>query len=227
MKKSKYIFAFLLLISTSIVYAQSSYETNNTRFGILAGLNFQNLNGKNYQGNKLENDMVTGFHIGVNAQIPIVPEFYFQPGLLLSTKGARQTDVSLTRTYNLSYLELPLNFVYKGALGNGHVMIGFGPYLGYGFRGSVSNDSNGSESYKENVKFQNVVELSDPLTTPYFKAIDLGGNVFAGYEMASGIFIQLNAQLGMVDINPQDNRLPGDQSALRNSGFGLSIGYRF
>jgi hypothetical protein len=39
--------------------------------------------------------------------------------------------------YNLSYLELPLNFVYKGLLGTGYVMVGFGPYVGYGIMGKA------------------------------------------------------------------------------------------
>jgi hypothetical protein len=41
-------------------------------------------------GDMLENDMIVGYHVGFNVQIsPLVPEFYFQPGLLFSTKGAK------------------------------------------------------------------------------------------------------------------------------------------
>jgi hypothetical protein len=48
--------------------------------------------------------------------------------------------------------------------------------------------------------------------------------------MASGLFLQLNAQLGMLKINPEDNRnikAYGDQLSVKNTGFGLSLGYRF
>ena len=51
------------------------------------------------------------------------------------------------------------------------------------------------------------MEAGDPLTVPYFKAFDAGGNIFAGYEMASGIFFQLNTQFGMLKINPEDKRI--------------------
>jgi hypothetical protein len=198
-------------------------------FGILGGVNFQNLNGKDYNGDKLENNMIIGFHAGVNVQIPVAPEFYFQPGLLFSTKGAKDVGSTITTTTRLSYVELPLNVVYKGKLGNGFVMVGFGPYVGFGIGGKVKSEG-GSTSLETDITFQNVLENSDPLLTPYFRRLDAGGNVFVGYEMASGLFFQLESQLGMLNINPEDNRtipLYSDKSALKNTGFGLSLGYRF
>ena len=222
MKTNHLFLVFLLMLSAAFANAQSK-----TTFGILAGVNAQNLNGKDFNGGKLANDMIIGFHAGVNAQIPIAPEFYFQPGLLFSTKGAENTQDAINTKYQLSYVELPLNLVYKGALGNGFVMVGFGPYVGYGINGKVTLDGGGSGKVESDVEFKNVVELTDPLTTPYFKALDFGGNVFAGYEMASGIFLQLNAQLGMANINPEDKRFPGGKTAIKNTGFGLSLGYRF
>lgn len=77
------------------------------------------------------------------------------------------------------------------------------------------------------VKFQNVVELTDPLLTTYFKGLDAGGNIFAGYETAGGMFFQLNTQLGMLKINPENKWISDDKSSIKNTGFGLSIGYRF
>ena len=127
-KQVSLILIFTLLVSSAI--AQTS-EIGKTRFAVLGGVNFQNLNGKDMSGDKLENDLIVGYHFGVNAQIPVAPEFYFQPGLQFSTKGAKNTVSSLTNTYKLSYIELPLNFVYKGLLGNGYFMIGLGPYLAY------------------------------------------------------------------------------------------------
>jgi len=77
------------------------------------------------------------------------------------------------------------------------------------------------------VEFKNEVATGDPLTTTYFKALDIGGNLFAGYEMAGGVFLQLNTQFGMVNILPDDNRIIESKAALKNIGFGLSLGYRF
>ena len=215
----------VLMLSASFAIAQSTDESKMS-FGILGGVNLQNINGKDFNGDKLENDMIVGFHAGVNIMIPLVPEFYFQPGLLFSTKGAKNTEGLIESTYNLSYIELPLNLVYKSLVGNGYIMLGFGPYVSYGIVGKAKFEG-GSVSIENDIVFQNVVESGDPLLSTYFKALDAGGNIFAGYEMAGGLFFQLNTQFGMLKINPEDKRFPNDKSALRNTGFGLSLGYRF
>lgn len=214
------------MLTASLAMAQRT-TSQRPAFGVLGGVNFQNLNGKDFFGNKLENDLILGYHVGLNIQIPIVPEFYFQPGVLFSTKGARSVNEPITRTINLSYFEVPLNFVYKGLLGNGYIMVGFGPYVGYAFQGKDKFEG-GTISIENDIEFKNVLNANDPLTTTYFRAFDAGANVFVGYEMAGGLFFQLNTQLGLLKINPEDNRLPGDnQSEVRNTGYGFSLGYRF
>ena len=227
MKTKLFSLIMILALSGSLAFAQSSGKMS---FGILGGVNFQNLNGKDASGDKLTNDMIVGYHAGVNVQIPIAPQFYFQPGLLYSTKGAKSTysvlGTSFTSTTKLSYIELPLNLVYKALLGKGYFMLGFGPYVGYGFSGKVLTEG-GSVSLDQKIKFKNVVETSDDMTVPYYKALDFGGNIFAGYELASGIFAQFNTQLGMVKINPEYKIAPDSKSSVKNTGFGLSLGYRF
>jgi hypothetical protein len=228
--KTKIIsFLAIVLLSGTMAFGQ---DTGNTgmRFGILGGVNFQNLNGDDSNGDKLENNMLIGFHAGVNVLIPIAPEFYFQPGLLFSTKGAKNENVvlgtTLTTTTNLSYIELPLNFVYRGALGNGFVLVGFGPYVGYGIGGKVKIEG-GAVTVENDIEFKSVVETGDDLLIPYYKAFDAGANIFTGYEMAGGLFLQLNAQLGLIKINPEDKRITDDKTSVKNTGFGLSLGYRF
>jgi hypothetical protein len=105
-------------------------------------------------------------------------------------------------------------------------LLGFGPYVSYGIMGTAKHDG-GSLNYESDIEFKNSVESGAPLTTSYFKAFDAGGNVFVGYEMAGGMFMQLNTQIGMLNINPEDNRLVSNESVIKNTGFGLSLGYRF
>lgn len=226
MKNKIFSIAMILMLSVSLAMAQRP-ASQRTAFGILGGVNFQNLNGKDFTGDKLENDIIIGYHAGLNIQIPIAPEFYFQPGVLFSTKGAKNETGQLTRTINLSYIEVPMNLVYKGLLGNSYVMVGFGPYVGYAFQGKDKYEG-GSVSSENDIEFKNELDANDPITTTYFKALDAGANVFIGYEMAGGIFLQLNAQLGLLNIHPEDNRLSGDdKSEVKNTGYGLSLGYRF
>jgi len=200
----------LFILSGSMAFAGGPVGSK-TSFAVLGGVNLQNLNGKDVGGNKLENDMLIGFHAGVNLQLPVAPEFYFQPGLMFSTKGAKNS----TTSYKLSYIELPLNFVYKALVGKGYFMLGFGPYVAYGIGGT-------------DIEFKKTVESGDSDAIKYFKPFDAGANLFFGYELPAGLFLQLNTQLGLLDINPEDNRITGDnESSLKNTGYGISLGYRF
>jgi hypothetical protein len=219
MKTRLISFVLILMLSVPLAIAQNT-DNAKMSFAILGGINFQNLNGKDIVGDKLENDMTLGYHAGVNVQIPIGPQFFFQPGLLFATKGAKNPNGT---SIKLSYVELPLNLVYKALVGNGKFMLGFGPYIGYAIGGKVKPESGTATD----IEFKNVVETGDPISVTYFKAIDAGGNIFAGYELASGIFLQLDTQLGMLKINPEDKRISSDESVVKNTGFGLSIGYRF
>lgn len=223
MKKKLLSIALILVLSASFAIAQ---EKSKMSFGILGGLNYQNLNGKDAGGDQLKNDMLLGFHGGINVQIPIAPEFYFQPGIMYSTKGAKNTSGSLTSTTKLNYIEVPLNMVYKASLGKGFFMLGFGPYVSYGMSGNVKTEG-GSLTVNRKVKFKSVVETGDNMLVPYYKAFDAGANIFVGYEMASGLFLQLDTEFGMLNINPEYKILSADKSSTKNTGFGLSLGYRF
>lgn len=221
MKNRKLAILMLILLSTTFMIAQ---ERSKISFAILGGANYQNLNGNNVLGDKLENDMLLGFHGGVNVQIPVAPEFYFQPGLMFVTKGAKNTVGSYTGTTTLNYLELPLNVVYKAGLGSGYIMLGFGPYAAYAIGGKFKGEL-GPFTGEKDIVFQGA---GDDANRYYnYKAFDAGANIFFGYEMATGIFLQLDAQFGLLNINPEYSGITNDKSKTNNTGFGLSLGYRF
>jgi len=78
--KNKLILVVLIFSGlSSFVFSQNR---SKSALAILGGINFQTLNGKLASGDRLENDMLLGYHAGFNIQIPLVSEFYFQPGLL-------------------------------------------------------------------------------------------------------------------------------------------------
>lgn len=213
MKTKIFSTLLILFLSASFSMAQTA-DQGKMSFAVIGGINFQNLNGKDFNGNTLENDMIIGYHAGVNVQIPIAPEFYFQPGLLYSVKGAKNTYTVLGTDYvsttKINYIELPLNLVYKAMLGNGSFMLGFGPYAGYAIGGKITTEG-GSLTLEEDLDY---------------KEFDAGANIFAGYEMSSGLFLQLDTQFGMLNINPESTD-SNDESTTKNTGFGLSVGYRF
>lgn len=199
-------------------------------FGLRAGFNMQNINGKDRNGDKLTMNLVPRFNAGVVADIPIVPDFYFEPGLSFVTKGAKSKNdflgLGMSVEYNLSYIELPLSFVYKPVLGSGRFFLGFGPYIGYGIGGKAKFNVAGLKS-DNNLVFDNEYTGVNPYDWKHFKHFDYGGNLFFGYEMSSGISLQLNTQLGFAKINSKNNLYPGNKSEFRNTGFGLALGYNF
>jgi hypothetical protein len=211
----KKIFATIAIagLITSGAQAQTMVKTGGAGIGIRAGVNFTNLNGQDETGADLKYDMSTGFHAGLVADVPMGGGFYLQPGLLFSRKGA---EVDNETKIKISYVEIPLNFVYKPILGSGNMLLGFGPYVGIGVGGKV--ESNGSSA---DIKFNNDYDVNDD--APQLKRIDAGGNLLAGYEFANKLSVQLNAQLGLLKINPK----PYENAALKNTGFGLSLGYKF
>lgn len=222
-----------LIIGSAFLLATLSFaqgDEGGTSFGIRAGVNFQNINGKDFADNKLENNLATRFHVGVQADIPIAPEFYFQPGLLFVTKGAKSEDIILEQTIksdiNIAYIELPLNFLYKPMLGNGHLLLGVGPYVAYGVGGKAKYEG-GGVSDTQDVKFDKDVTLLQSAGDFYVRPFDAGANLFVGYQFANNLFFQLNTQLGLLDINPNYSDVPDDKTSYKNTGFGLSLGYSF
>jgi len=199
-------------------------------FGFFGGIDFQNINGKDADGNELKNSLVTRFNIGVNYEMPIAPEFFIQPGLQFITKGAsgqvqyttNSETRTITRKIKLSYLEMPVNFVYKPLLGKGHLILGFGPYFGYGIGGTARfNEEVAPED--SDLQFVKTVPPSDINELIYFRRMDVGANFFVGYQMANGINLLLNSQLGLVNINSTTTT----KRENKNTGFGLALGYRF
>ena len=56
MKTKLISFILILMLSAPLAIAQST-DKGKTSFGILGGVNMQNLNGKDINGNKLTNDL--------------------------------------------------------------------------------------------------------------------------------------------------------------------------
>ena len=190
----------------SLTILLSNAISAQTTFGFRAGVNFQNLNGRDAGDDKIMGKLRTGFNAGVNAEIPVGVDFYLQPGVLFSLKGAKQKDVPET---SLSYIEIPVNFIYKPALGTGRMLLGFGPYAGIAVDGKTK--IGGIES---DIEFG-----SDPGN---MKRFDAGANLLAGYEFSNKLSFQLNAQLGLLNMIAD----PVGDSRLTNTGFGISLGYR-
>ncbi|WP_315821067.1 porin family protein [Paraflavitalea speifideaquila] len=221
MKTKVIVLIAACLAGTFISQAQTKKSAaGTTTFGIRAGVNFQNLNGK-FAGSDLDNKIKVGFNAGVNAEIPIADEFYLQPGLLFSSKGAKADNNSDTKV-NINYLELPVNVVYKTILGTGNLLLGAGPYAAYALGGKIkTNNGNVDLEFDSNLKPGEILKYGYT-----FKRFDFGANLLVGYEFSNKFSAQLNAQLGLANISPKIDGLDKKDYRTKNTGFGISLGYR-
>jgi len=221
MKKRLLSLAAVLLLLPLALQAQME-------FGVQGGVNLQNLTGKYEDGDKMENDLTLCFNLGAFVRIPIAPDFYFQPGLQYAMKGAQQ-EMTLTKAtsddnmvMHLSYIEVPLNILYKPQLGNGNLLLGFGPYLAYGIGGKVK-----FQDEETDVLFKGDVSITEYDEQFCVKPFDAGANIFVGYELSMGLFFQFNTQLGLLNMMPKVEGEEIKDASVKNTGFGLTVGFCF
>jgi hypothetical protein len=221
---------FLMIAALIFCGFYANSQTTGITFGLRGGIDFQNINGKDLNGDKLKLNLVPCFNLGLVVEIPIANDFYFQPGLLFATKGAKSKDeflgLDMSVEYNIAYIEAPLSLLYKPVIGNGRSFLGFGPYLAYGVGGKAKFVI-GNSTTEEKIKFTNEYESLNPYDWKYFKPLDFGGNLFFGYELKNGISLQLNTQLGLAKINAKNKTLTSNKSEFRNTGYGFTLGYIF
>ena len=227
MKYRLFIQSLILMMILPLVSAQEpAKQPFRISFGIEGGINLQTLTGNDYWGEALDNRVVAGYDVGVNIIIPVLPDLFLQPGIMIIKKGAKQDIISdnIVKKVNLLYLAVPLDILFRPQAGNGHLLLGAGPFAALGLTGKETTKS-GPASTELKVRF--LADASgEPTTYVYYKAIDAGLDLLFGYEFYSNIYFRLNSQIGLFKIN-SDYGLPNDRTSKKNLGFGISTGYRF
>lgn len=141
MKNLKTILALVLLTSVSHVTFAQTTDSSKLKFGFKGGVNFSNL----YIDDVEDNNVLTGFNVGLFARLPITQTFAIQPELLYTTKGAEleynNAFVNGTSTFKLNYLELPVLLVINVSE---NFSVHGGPYIAYLIDGQATNDSQGT-----------------------------------------------------------------------------------
>jgi hypothetical protein len=222
---------FVLTVFAVIIIAAEA----QVGFGVQAGINAASFNDKFTSGNTTTTNKYkskVGFTVGAFADISISDALVFRPGLNFIQKGGKFTETrtffgvttnyEYTRTGN--YLELPLNVVYKIAAGGGKVFIGAGPSIGYGLSGKDKAkviNGNTTQEQSTSIKFDGKDNNTATDNKSHLKALDLGANFMAGYQLGNNIFAKLSYTIGLSNINPDDN------SSTKNKGFGFTVGYIF
>jgi len=135
------LFASSQTQNNAVSQKQNSNEALTTpassTFGLIGGFNFAKgslaVSGSNISINL---GSVTTFSFGTNYSYNF-KNCSIQESFLLSGKGAEETGSGNSVTFNMYYLEIPVDFRYHLPIKNGYVFIGAGPYIGYNLGGKV------------------------------------------------------------------------------------------
>lgn len=172
MKNLKTLLTCVLLMSMGqVAFSQSSSDSSKLKIGLKGGVNFSNLNADSVD----DNNVLTGFNLGVFARLPITQTFAIQPELLYTTKGAElqynNAFVNGTSTFKLNYLELPVLLVIN--LSENFSVHG-GPYVAYLIDGKATNDAQGT-----------LFDVENNLSNDDYNKFDSGVALGIGYETNS------------------------------------------
>lgn len=222
----------LLFIATVFVHTVSAQSS----LGVRAGINLSGIHLVDEQNSKQQTGLIPRFQIGLTVDIPIASDFYLQPAALYSGKGFKQDGGWLASSGSefeatANYVEVPVNFLYKPSSGSGKLIVGAGPYVGYGTggkweaeQGQVFIDDIVIDPYGE-VIFKNDVADGEFGNYLYGKAWDYGVNFLAGYVFLQKFSVQLNTQFGIANLKPAVGGTERDEK-IKNFVYGISVGYR-
>lgn len=203
----------LLALSLSAIFV--SIANAQTTFGIHANVISANQTWTE-EGISLSPGSRISWKAGIIANIPVATNLSFMPQLNLLNKGSKWEFETESSELKLTYLELPLNFAYN----SGGFFGGIGPVVSFGISGS-SVDKDGTDEYTTDIKFdgkENATSTDDYL---HLKGLEVGGNIFAGYKLTSGLFFNASYNFGLSNISPDSG------GSIKNSYFGFGVGYFF
>lgn len=228
-KISFLIVPVILFFSIKLSFAQ-------VKLGVKAGVNFSKVSLSSTTSGKPAVDPKAGIVLGLTADIPVRGDFYLQPTLLYADRGYKlesnyMTDVTNKFDVSASYLEIPVLVLYKPQLGGRKLLIGAGPYIGYGIGGNWKSDVGFLVGDVVTSNHGDVVFKNDSVDGAYEqyvygKPIDYGANFTLGYEFLSHLTAQFNAQFGLANLQPKYAGVKQDGS-LKNKSIGFSVGYKF
>lgn len=202
----KFLLSVVAMMIAAVAFGQVTW-------GVEAGPNFSSYTYKPNDGDKTTSKIHTDLRAGITADIPLGSDFYVGTGLFYMGKGGVNKNNSNFKV-TLSYLQLPINILYKIEAGPGKIVLGAGPYLAYGLGGKYKYQQGGLSL--ESKAFE------DESDNDKLKRFDAGVGITVGYQLPVNLYIGLNADLGLV--NAYDN---SDYGKFHNTSFAVSLGYKF
>lgn len=186
------ILIFLLIIFTVSTVKAQEY----VYFGGKGGINLSNINSDNFADNNIR----TGFHLGLLAEIPLGTRFSIQPEVLYATQGTEADEIMIgvsprTTEYKLDYIQVPV-------LAKVYLTESLSIEVGPSFNFLANEEIGGNE-------------------TDFGSSFEFGGALGASYKFRGGFFGSARYIYGFTDA------LDTFDSEYNNSGFQLGVGFMF
>ena len=185
--RKTFFFTTIIILIVNFASAQS------TRFGFYAGPVASNMFQK-VGGVKHNSNYALGAAIGVLLDVPMQKHGSFQPGLNYVGKNSKdnftENNVTTSTKTNISYLELPLNVLFRLPGGGGHFTLGGGVAVAVALSGKRETVEGSANKEEKDLNFGDE-------TTDDFGKYDFGINGLAGYEFKNGFFVTLNYNYGI------------------------------
>ena len=229
LKKLLFLFIFLGMAGTS--FSQVHWE-------VKAGLNYSGIMVEDGDGNKVSTSAVPGIYLGLGTVIRLSNQFAIQPTLTYARRGFKQKGKAGFLGWGedfearVSYIELPVDFMYTPQVGLGHLLIAAGPYIGYGAGGKWTTTGDvliGDIRITGNgdIDFQNDNSHHKTMNHHvYAKPWDYGVHFRLGYALYHRYTLSFEMQQGIANLQPGwgDNEPVGE---IRTRSFGVALAYRF
>lgn len=198
-----------LLFTTTAILFLGIFNQATAQFGLRAGLNVAGFT----TSEEFDLDNKLGLNGGVFYEHMLSESLYLRPAFLFSMKGAGSEvefgEFSSTNTINFSYVEVPLDIVYKIPLGENSFNINAGPYLGLLLGANSKTEYNDGTSFEEE-------DIKDDVT-----GMDFGLNIGAEFQL-SKIGIGVGYGLGLTNLVADAE----DDESIKNKNITVYLTYR-
>ncbi len=213
----------LFVIIVSFVFSAAASAQQNTRWGVVVGMNSSELTSSRYFDSRI------GFHLGVKAEIglpQITQGAYLETAILLSLKGEKMSDEfdgeevdgNSGVKINPYYLEVPVHIGYRYALNKNFNLFGsFGPYFAYGLFGKIKVNGIGDDGYSYHIK-------TDVFGSDTMKHFDFGLGGRIGAEFNNKIQLSVGYDYGLTKPFSSDN---ASVYGKYNKNLSISVAYMY
>ena len=232
----KKIISILALVFLTIV--SSAQSLIPIKYGIKAGLNLSSLNISSIEGvNPTDNSSQTGIAAGFIVHIPLSDEWFINPEVLYSQKGAKfnyafthdyeinqRDEYKTNNQVTLSYVELNPTISYKAT---DKLALNFGPSVSFliGVDTTIQALPLMQPTNTTNILTDGLVETA---------SLDVGLNLGISYFFTEHFFVDSRVYTGFIEvasvIQPYEvitSIIPNPAYTLKNRAIVLSISYLF